>query len=86
MNREDQLKAAWALLQEVELDKRSYTARGRQQIRETARISCSVPADVVRRLDSLGDARSHHVEKAAKFYLLLMERFSSGKVPVDPQK
>ncbi len=85
MNREDQLKAAWDLLQEVKLDKRSYTARGRQQVRETARISCSLPADVVRRLDNLGDARSHHVERAAKLYLLLMERFSSGTVSMDPQ-
>ncbi len=77
MNREDQMKAAWALLQGVELDQRSYTARGRQQIRETARISCSLPADVVRRIDRLGSARSHHVEKATKLYLLLMERFGS---------
>jgi hypothetical protein len=77
MNREDQMKAAWALLQGVELDQRSYTARGRQQIRETARISCSLPAEVVRRVDHLGSARSHHVEKAIKLYLLLMERFGS---------
>ncbi len=75
MNREDQMKAAWDLLQQVELDKRSYTARGRQQIRDTARISCSLSADLVNRLDNLGSARSHHVEKAVKLYLLLMERF-----------
>jgi hypothetical protein len=73
MTREAQVKAAWLLLQEVRLDPRSYTARGRQQVRETARISCSLPADVVKRLDSLGNARSHHVEKALKLYLLLME-------------
>ena len=86
MNREDKMKAAWALLQEVELDKRSYTARGRQQVRETARISCSLPADVVRRLDKLGNARSHHVERAVKLYLLLTERFLSGTTLGDPQK
>ena len=85
MNREDQMKAAWALLQEVQLDQRSYTARGRKQVRETARISCSVPADIVRRLDKLGSARSHHVEKAVKLYLQLVERFSSGGVPI-PEK
>jgi len=73
MTREQQITAAWMLLQEVQLDPRSYTARGRQQVRETARISCSLPADVVKRLDSLGNARSHHVEKALKLYLLLME-------------
>jgi len=73
MTREQQITAAWMLLQEVHLDPRSYTARGRQQVRETARISCSLPADVVKRLDSLGNARSHHVEKALKLYLLLME-------------
>jgi hypothetical protein len=73
MTREERIKAAWLLLQEVKLDPRSYTARGRQQVRETARISCSLPADVVRRLDSLGNARSHHVEKALKLYLLLIE-------------
>ncbi len=78
MNREDQLKAAWDLLQEVKLDKRSYTARGRQQVRETARISCSLSGDLVRRLDNLGNARSHHVERAVKLYLLLMERFVLG--------
>lgn len=61
MTREEQMKAAWTLLQEVQLDPRSYTARGRQQVRATARISCSLPADVVKRLDSLGSARSHHV-------------------------
>jgi hypothetical protein len=74
MTREDQIMAAWTLLQEVELDPRSYTARGRQQVRETARISCSLPADVVKRLDSLGNARSHHVERAIKLYLLLIEK------------
>jgi hypothetical protein len=74
MTREAQMKAAWLLLQEVRLDPRSYTARGRQQVRETARISCSLPADVVKRLDSLGNARSHHVEKALKLYLLLIEK------------
>ncbi|MGB6068087.1 MAG: hypothetical protein WBG50_25040 [Desulfomonilaceae bacterium] len=74
MSREDQIKAAWMLLQEVQLDPRSYTARGRQQVRQTARISCSLPADVVKRLDSLGNARSHHVEKALKLYLFLIER------------
>lgn len=73
MTREDQITAAWTLLQEVQLDPRSYTARGRQQVRETARISCSLPADVVKRLDSLGNARSHHVERALKLYLLLIE-------------
>ncbi len=73
MTREDQIAAAWMLLQEVQLDPRSYTARGRQQVRETARISCSLPADVVKRLDSLGNARSHHVERALKLYLLLIE-------------
>lgn len=73
MTKQEQIKAAWMLLQEVQLDPRSYTARGRQQVRETARISCSLPADVVKRLDSLGNARSHHVEKALKLYLLLME-------------
>ncbi len=86
MNREDQMKAAWMLLQEVELDHRSYTARGRQQVRETARISCSLSADVVRRLDNLGNARSHHVERAVKLYLLLMERFLSGTILSDPHK
>jgi hypothetical protein len=74
MTREECLEAAWILLQEMQLDPRSYTARGRQQVRETARISCSLPADVVRRLDCLGNARSHHVEKALKLYLLLMEK------------
>lgn len=73
MTREEQIAAAWMLLQEVQLDPRSYTARGRQQLRETARISCSLPADVVKRLDRLGSARSHHVEKALKLYLILME-------------
>jgi len=73
MKRHERIKAAWMLLQEVKLDPRSYTARGRQQVRETARISCSLPADVVKRLDNLGNARSHHVEKALKLYLLLME-------------
>jgi hypothetical protein len=73
MTREQQMKAAWMLLQEVQLAPRSYTARGRQQVRETARISCSLPADVVKRLDTLGNARSHHVEKALKLYLLLIE-------------
>lgn len=86
MNREDKMKAAWALLQEVELDQRSYTARGRQQVRETARISCSLSADVVRRLDHLGNARSHHVERAVKLYLLLMERFLSGTTLINPLK
>jgi hypothetical protein len=80
MDREDQIAAAWMLLQEVQLDPRSYTARGRHQVRETARISCSLPADVVRRLDNLGSARSHHVEKAIKLYLLLVERFSLNQV------
>jgi len=72
MTRKEQVKAAWMLLQEVRLDPRSYTARGRQQVRKTARISCSLPAHVVKCLDSLGNARSHHVEKALKLYLLLM--------------
>ncbi len=79
MTRDEQIKAAWMLLQEVQLDPRSYTARGRQQVRETARISCSLPADVVKRLDGLGNARSHHVEKALKLYLLLIEK--NGLVP-----
>ena len=74
MTRNEQMRAAWLLLQEVQLDPRSYTARGRKQARETARISCSLPADVVKRLDSLGNARSHHVERALKLYLLLMEQ------------
>ena len=86
MNRDSQMKAAWHLLQEVELDQRSYTARGRQQVRETARISCSLPAHLVRRLDNLGSARSHHVERAVKLYLLLMEGFSSGTTPVNQKK
>jgi len=86
MNREDQMKGAWALLQEVELDKRSYTARGRQQVRETARISCSLSADLVRRLDNLGNARSHHVERAVKLYLLLMERFLLETTLINPPK
>ena len=75
MNRDGQMKAAWTLLQEVKLDQPSYTARGRKQVRETARINVSLPADVVRRLDNLGDARSHHVQRAVKLYLLLLERF-----------
>ncbi len=78
MKREEQMKAAWNLLQEVELDPRTYTARGRQQTRHTARISCSLSDDVVKRLDILGNARSHHVEKAIKLYLLLVEHFLSG--------
>jgi len=86
MNREDQMKAAWTLLQGVELDKRSWTARGRQQVRDTARISCSLSADTVRRLDNLGSARSHHVERAVKLYLLLMEHFLSGTTAIDPHK
>ena len=85
MNREGQMKAAWTLLQEVELEQPSYTARGRKQVRETARISCSVPAEIVRRLDDLGDARSHHVERAAKLYLLLMERFWYKITSTNPQ-
>jgi hypothetical protein len=75
MNREVQMKAAWTLLQEVQLDQISYTARGRKQVRETARINVSLPAHVVKRLDNLGNARSHHVERAVKLYLLLLERF-----------
>jgi len=88
MTKKEKMDAAWMLLQEVELDPRSYTARGRQQVRETARISCSLPADVVKRLDSLGNARSHHVEKALKLYLILMERkgFLPGPTPHDPQE
>jgi len=74
MTTEEKMEAAWMLLQEVELEPRSYTARGRQQVRETARISCSLPAEVVKRLDRLGNARSHHVERALKLYLILMER------------
>ncbi|MDQ7783248.1 MAG: hypothetical protein RDU20_10230 [Desulfomonilaceae bacterium] len=73
MTRKEQVEAARMLLEEIKLDPRSYTARGRQQARETARISCSLPADVVTRLDRLGNARSHHVEKALKLYLLLTE-------------
>jgi hypothetical protein len=88
MTKKEKMEAAWMLLQEVELDPRSYTARGRQQVRETARISCSLPADVVKRLDSLGNARSHHVEKALKLYLILMERkgFLPQTSPDDPQE
>jgi hypothetical protein len=73
MNRDDQMKAAWTLLQEVELDK---ARGGRKQVRETARhVSVSLPAHVVRRLDNLENARSRHVERAVKLYLLLRERF-----------
>jgi hypothetical protein len=73
MNRDDQMKAAWTLLQEVELDK---ARGGRKQVRETARhVSVSLPAHVVRRLDNLENARSRHVERAVKLYLLLLERF-----------
>ncbi len=86
MKREEQMKAAWTLLQEVELDPRTYTARGRPQVRQTARISCSLSEDVVKRLDNLGNARSHHVEKAVKLYLLLMEHFVSGPTLVDSRK
>ncbi len=78
MNREEQINGAWMLLQEVHLEPCSITARGRQQARETARISCSLPANVVKRLDRLGNARSHHVERALKLYLMLMERFLFG--------
>ncbi len=67
MNREGQMKAAWTLLQELEQ---------RKQVRETARIvSVSLPAHLVKRLDNLEKARSRHVEKAVKLYLLLLERF-----------
>jgi len=86
MKKEEQMKAAWTLLQEVELDPRTYTARGRPQLRQTARISCSLPGDVVRRLDNLGNARSHHVERAVKLYLLLMEHFLSGPTLADHRK
>jgi hypothetical protein len=86
MKREEQMKAAWTLLQEVELDPRTYTARGRPQVRQTARISCSLSDEVVKRLDNLGNARSHHVEKAVKLYLLLMEHFVSGPTLVDSRK
>jgi metal-responsive CopG/Arc/MetJ family transcriptional regulator len=45
-------------------------------VRETARhVSVSLPAHVVRRLDNLENARSRHVERAVKLYLLLRERF-----------
>ena len=79
------MKAAWTLLQEVELDQRSYTARGRKQVRETARISCSLSADLVNRLDNLGNARSHNVERAVKLYLLLTERFLFKITPTNQQ-
>jgi hypothetical protein len=88
MTRQEKIEAARMLLQEVQLDPRSYTARGRQQVRETARISCSLPAEVVKRLDSLGNARSHHVEKALKLYLILMDRkgLLPGTIRHDPQE
>jgi hypothetical protein len=86
MKREEQMKAAWTLLQEVELDPRSYTARGRQQVRQTARISCSLSDELVKRIDSLGNARSHHVERALKLYLLLTEHFLSGPTLADSRK
>ena len=82
MTRQEAIEAAWTLLQEVQLDPRSYTARGRQQVRATARISCSLPADVVKRLDRLGSARSHHVEKALKLYLILMEQKDRFRVTI----
>jgi hypothetical protein len=73
VTREEQMEAAWTLLQEIQLEPRSYTARGRKQVRKTARISCSLPAELVERLDKLGNARSHHVEKALKLYLLALD-------------
>ncbi len=77
MNREGQMKAAWTLLQEVELDQPAYTASRREQVRETPRIiNVSLPAHVVKRLSNLKNPRSRHVERAVKLYLLLLERFS----------
>lgn len=77
MKRTNILKGANKLLSEIEPAPKILTAPGRRQTRHTARISISLPQELVDDLDALGGARSHWIERAVKF--LLMTKNHDGK-------
>ena len=69
MKRETALRGAQQLLNGIQLDPRNYPRKGFVSTAKSLKISVSLPDWIITEIDSLGDARSHHIEKALKLYL-----------------
>jgi hypothetical protein len=69
MKEENELKAAARVLSRFTIAPRGNTTSGRQDPHAVTRITVNLPTSTVTALDSLGGARSHHVELAVKLYL-----------------
>ena len=75
MKEEALIKAARRLLERIQLDPRNYPGKGRELSVDTVKkITVSLPPWMVERLESIGDAKSHHVQRALKLYFLLLDK------------
>jgi hypothetical protein len=68
------VEAARRILSDIALDPRSYPAKGRESITTMGKIAISLPAWMIEKLDELGEARSHHIQRALKLYFKLFSK------------
>jgi hypothetical protein len=69
MKRETAIRGAAQVLAGIQLDPRNYPRKGFVSTAQSIKISVSLPDWIVEQVDNMGDARSHHIEKALKLYL-----------------
>jgi len=68
-----ELKKLAKILDDIEVEQREYPGAGKKAIKEYGKISAILPIDLVRDLKELPRPLSHHMERAAKLYLLLLK-------------
>lgn len=70
MKRENVIKAARAILAEIELTPRGNTTAGAGKGRGKA-VTVRLPEPMLKTMSDMGGARTYHIERALKFYFML---------------
>jgi hypothetical protein len=70
MKRENVIRAAKAILAEIQLTPRGNTTAGAGQGRGKP-VTVRLPVSLIEAIAGLGGARTYHFERALKFYLMI---------------
>jgi hypothetical protein len=65
-------RAKEILMRDIDVAERPTTAKGRPSTLPTTMIAARFPTELVNQLEALGGRKSHHLEKALKLYLKLI--------------
>ena len=64
------------MLNSIEVAERPVTARGRHSTLKTKHVAAKIPEDLFDSLEALPGRRSHHIEKALRLYIKVLEEQS----------